>query len=200
MNYRIITISREFGSGGRTIGKELADALGYKYYDNELVAKIAEKSGLAESFIKESGEYANSTNGILFYFNNFGTMYNATMQDELYVIQRNLIKELAETSPCVIVGRCADYVLRDREDCLNVFIHADIAFRADRIVHLYGEKEDSPEQRVKDKDKRRKTYYKYYTNQHWGESTNYHLCLDSGELGIDTCVDVIKQLVKEETK
>ena len=200
MKYRIITISREFGSGGRTIGKVLADTLGYEYYDNELVAKIAEKSGLAESFIKESGEYANATNGILFNFNNFGTMYNTTIQDELYVIQRNLIKELAEASPCVIVGRCADYVLRDRSDCLNVFIHADIAFRADRIVHLYGEKEDSPEKRVKDKDKRRKTYYKYYTNRHWGEAANYHLCLNSGELGIDTCVKLIKRLVKEETE
>lgn len=195
MKFKIITISREFGSGGRSIGKMVAEKLGIAYYDNELVTQIAEKSGFDETFIKECGEYASSPNRFLFNLNNWGTSYSYTISDHLYVIQENLIKELAEKSPCVIVGRCADYILKDRKDCLNIFIHADMEFRANRIVNLYGEREDSPEKRLADKDKRRKTYYKYYTNHTWGVAENYHLCLNSGVIGIDNCVDIITDLV-----
>lgn len=198
MSFRIITISREFGSGGRSIAKEVASRLGYAYYDQEIVSEIAKKSGLAESFIQENGEYACSRSSLLFDFNNFGTGYHTSISDQLYVLQRNLIIELAEKSSCVIVGRCADYVLRERTDCLNVFLHADMDFRAKRIVDLYGETTDSPKKRLQDKDKRRKTYYKYYTNRNWGQAQNYHLSLDSGKLGIETCIDIITNLVKKE--
>ena len=92
------------------------------------------------------------------------------------------------------MGRCADYILRDTADCLKVFIHADMNFRAKRIVEVYGEREQSPEQRLKDKDKRRAAYHRFYTNMKWGHAQNYHICLDSGKLGIDACVAILKQL------
>ena len=191
MSNRIITISREFGSGGRTVGKKVAEKLGIPCYDAELVEKIAEESGYAEEYIKEEGEYASGgwistilsdrTNGL-------------TNQDKIWNIQSRIIMELAEKGPCVIVGRCADYVLKDKADCLTVFVHASIEKRAKRIVEEYGETDETPEQRIKDKDKRRDAYYRFYTDMKWGEARNYHLCLDSGELGIDKCVDIVAQL------
>lgn len=200
MKLQIITISREFGSGGRTIGKKVAEQLQIAYYDEEIVSEIAKESGLAESFVKEQGEYANTSSHFLFNFNNWGNGVTSTLSDRLYVLQRNLICELAEKGPCVIVGRCADYVLRERRDCLNVFVHADMEFRADRIVRLYGEKEDAPQKRLEEKDKKRSTYYKYYTNRTWGKAQNYHLCLDSGMLGIEHCVQIICDVVNEKNK
>ncbi len=109
-------------------------------------------------------------------------------------IQYNIITELAEEGSCVIVGRCADYVLRDKADCLKVFIHADMEYRAERIVKEYGERAESPEQRLKDKDKRRAAYHRFYTNMKWGHAQNYHICLDSGILGTDACVETIVRL------
>ena len=195
MSFRIVTISREFGSGGRRIGKMVAEKLGISYYDNELVTKIAEKSGFAQSFIKEHGEETSATSSLLFSLSNWGTYYNYTVSDQLYFAQRRVIEELASKEPCVIVGRCADYILRDRTDCLNVFIHADMDFKRKRIVEIYGAKETTPDKRILEKDKRRKAYYKYYTDQSWGEARNYHLCLDSGVIGLEKCADVIAQLM-----
>lgn len=105
-----------------------------------------------------------------------------------------LITELAEKGSCVIVGRCADYILRDKADCLRVFIHADMAFRAERIVSIYGERKESPEERIKDKDKRRAAYHRFYTDMKWGKAQNYDITLNSGTLGIDKCVEIIKSL------
>lgn len=199
MSIRIITVSREFGSGGRTIGKEVADRLGWTYYDNELVNKIAKESGLAESYILESGEHACSTNSFLFNWAiNAEAMRSGTMSvsDRLYVVQHNIITDLAKTGSCVIVGRCADYTLRDRADCLHTFFHASAAFKADRIVNLYGETTDEPEKRLKDKDDRRRAYYRHYTGRVWGLAENYHISLDSGLLGIETCVDIVVNAAK----
>ena len=117
-----------------------------------------------------------------------------TNEDVLWELQYHVITEMAEKGPCVIVGRCADYILRDTADCLKVFVHADMTFRAKRIVEVYGEREQTPEQRLKDKDKRRAAYHRFYTNMKWGHAQNYHICLDSGKLGIDTCVAILKQL------
>ena len=117
-----------------------------------------------------------------------------TNEDILWQIQCNVITELAKKGPCVIVGRCADYILRDRKDCLHVFIHADMESRAKRIVEVYGEREQSPEQRLRDKDKRRALYYQFYTDLEWGNMNHYHIILDSGSLGIEKCVDVIASL------
>lgn len=192
MKNRIITISREFGSGGRTIGKEVAAKLSIPCYDEELISKVGEKSGLAEQYIREYGEYSHGTSWI-------GSAlavrdYNGhSIQDELWNVQRNVILELAKKEPCVIVGRCADYILHDVADCLTVFIHASLEKRAERIVKVYGEREDTPEKRLADKDKRRRAYYQFYTDKEWGKVQNYHIALDSGVLGIDKCVKIIAE-------
>ena len=191
MTNRIITISREFGSGGRTIGRRTAEKLGIPCYDAELIQKIADESGFSPEYIKEAGEDAGS--GWLAPFLANRTM-GPTNQDQLWTIQRQIIIELAEKGRCVIVGRCADYILKDRADCLNVFIHADIEFRAKRIVSEYGEREEKPEQRLKDKDKRRAAYHRFYTDMKWGHAQNYHICLDSGKIGIDRCVDILTDM------
>ena len=139
MSKRIITISREFGSGGRTIGKEVAQKLGYSYYDKELVRQVAVETGFDEKYIEQAGEYAPSKNWLSFGFaarGSQGAMEGMSANDFLWAIQCRVIRSLAEKEPCVIVGRCADYILREREDCLNVFIHASMAARADRIVRL----------------------------------------------------------------
>ena len=199
MNIRVITVSREFGSGGRTIGRETAERLGWQCYDRELVTEIAKKRGLAESYVLESGEYACSTNSFLFNWAiNAEAMRTGTMSisDQLYVAQHNVITELAEKGNCVIVGRCSDYILRERTDCLHTFFHADTAFKADRIVRLYGETADDPEKRLKEKDDKRRAYYRHYTGRQWGLAQNYHVCLDSGALGIEACVDLLVRTVQ----
>lgn len=191
MKNRVITISREFGSGGRTIGKRVAEELGIPCYDNELLTKIAQDSGFNKDYIQETGEYAPG--GFLSNtFSHRGTSPNNA--DYLWQIQYKIISELAEKGPCVVVGRCADYILKDKADCLKIFIHADMAFRAERIVKVYGEREQSPEQRIRDKDKRRAAYHRFYTDMKWGHAQNYDLTLNSGTLGIDRCVDIIKVL------
>lgn len=193
MSNRIITISREFGSGGRTIGKEVAAKLGIPCYDHELIEKIAEKSGFARDYIKESGEYSTSGNWLGNVLT--GRDFNGrSYQDYLWNVQRDIILELAEKESCVIVGRCADHILKDAADCLTVFIHASMEKRAERIVKVYGETEDAPEKRLRDKDKRRKVYHRFYTDTEWGVAQNYHLTLDSGVLGIEKCVDIIAGL------
>ena len=120
--------------------------------------------------------------------------YAPNNEDIVWKTQCKVIAELAEKGPCVIVGRCADYVLRDKADCLKVFIHADKMLRAERIINVYGERETSIEQRLKDKDKRRAAYHRFYTDKKWGDARNYDVCLDSGVLGIGKCVEIIKDL------
>ena len=191
MKNRIIAISREFGSGGRTIGKEVAAKLGIPCYDADLIERIAEESGFAKEYIADKGEYASRGNifsspySHSMYYNNFSA------QDHLWKVQRKIILDLVEKGSCVIVGRCADYILDGVADCLKVFIHASMAARAERIVTVYGESADAPEKRLRDKDKRRKAYYRFYTDMEWGATQNYHLSLDSGVLGIEKCVSLI---------
>lgn len=202
MSYKVITISREFGSGGRTIAKAVAEKLGYRFFDSELVERIAGESGYAPEFIEKRGEDATTTNSFLFNLARSGSIGGAgyeggvAISDKLYVIQHNIIKRLPEEGPCVIVGRCSDYILKDRCDALHVFIHADTAFKAERIVSLYGERGDVPEKRLEEKDKKRKVYYKNYTGRIWGLSQNYDLSLNSGKLGVDTCAELIAQLAR----
>lgn len=190
MKNRVVTISREFGSGGRTIGRKLAEELGIPCYDAELIQQLARESGFSEDYIRDAGEYAPG--GYLSLLSN--RAFALTNEDVLWELQYKVITDLAEKGPCVIVGRCADYILRDTADCLKAFIHADMDFRAKRIVEVYGEREQSPEQRLKDKDKRRAAYHRFYTNMKWGHAQNYHICLDSGKLGIDSCVEILRQL------
>lgn len=199
MEKKIITISREFGSGGRTIGREVANRLGIPSYDKELVDKIALESGFAPKFVEEHGEHAPGKSRLSYAFAHQGVpgvMNGLSTADFLWSIQCSTIMQLAEEGPSVIVGRNADYILKDRADCLHVFIHADDDFRADRIVRLYGESEKSPETRLAEKDKRRQINYQHYTGQTWGMAQNYDLCLNSSHLGIERCVEIILALVK----
>ncbi len=194
MEKRIITISREFGSGGRTIGREVAAKLGIPFYDKELVEKIALETGFAPAFIEEHGEHAPSTSRLSYAFAHGGVpgvMNGMSAADFLWSIQCSVILQLAEQGPCVIVGRNADYILKDRSDCLDVYIHAPDDARAERIVRLYGQSEKSPEARLQEKDKRRRINYQHYTGRTWGQAQNYDLCLDSAALGIERCVDII---------
>ena len=194
----IITISREFGSGGHSIGEAVAKKLGYRFFDRELVNQVAERSGFSPEFIEESGEYASAKNSLLFAIAtaNQYTMNGISMLDKLYIEQTKIIEEIAQEGNCVIVGRCADYILREYWDCLHVFIHADMKSRAKRIVERFGEQERSAEKRLNEKDQRRKVYYKNYTGRTWGQAQNYDLCLNSGVLGSERCVELIAAACK----
>lgn len=194
MGNRIITISRQFGSGGRTVGKEVAAKLGIPCYDSELIEKVAEESGLAKEYIEAKGEHTGHRSWLANTFSSTRSFDGFSMQDYLWKAQRKVILDLAQKESCVIVGRCADYILGDSPDCLKVFIHADLKKRAERVVQVYGDTEVAPEKRLVDKDKRRRLYYNFYTNQKWGAMENYHITLDSGVLGIDKCVEIIAGL------
>lgn len=189
----IITISREFGSGGHTVGKLVAEKLGYHFYGRELVEMVAAASGFSPDFIEESGEYASARSSLLFSLATAGQYETGgmSMHDRLYLVQTQVIEDIAAEGNCVIVGRCADFILRDYKECLHVFVYADMESRARRIVERYGETDKSPKKRLEEKDQKRKVYYKNYTGRNWGEPHNYNLCLDSSKLGIETCADLI---------
>lgn len=193
MKHRIVTISREFGSGGRTIGTQTAQALGIPCYDQELIVQLARESGFTEDFVQEYGESSGHKSWLSNAFSD-RDFSGLSTQDRLWVIQRNLILALAQKESCVIVGRCADYILKHTADCLTVFIHADLQFRAQRIARVYGETDVPTVQRLIDKDKRREAYYRFYTDTLWGLAKNYHVSLDSGVLGIDRCAELIAGL------
>lgn len=197
MSINIITIDREYGSGGRLIGEKTADALGWKFLDGKIIEDAAKESGLSEKFIEQSGEYASATSSLLFNLaignnpNGMMSLYN-----EVFNIQRKIIREAAETGKCVIVGRCADYILRERDDCINIFIHAPAEKRIKRITEVYGDNSKSPEKRLKEMDKKRRVYCQNFTGHDWGNIHNYHLCLDSGFYGVEKCAAIIVDSVK----
>lgn len=198
MEKKIITISREFGSGGRSIGRKVAQKLGIPFYDKELVEQIALESGFAPKFVEEHGEHSPGKSLFSYAFAPQGVpgiMNGLSTADFLWNIQCSVILQLAEKGPCVIVGRNADYILKDRKDALHVYIHADMDFRADRIVRLYGDSEKSPETRLQEKDKRRKNNYQHYTGRTWGQAQNYDICLDSSTIGVENCADIIVSMV-----
>lgn len=194
--HKIITISREFGSGGRTIGKKLAETLGIPCYDEELIDKIASESGFNKEFIQERSEYTPQGGWLANAFSDRGYDGLST-QDYLWNIQNEVILDIATKEDCVIVGRCAEYILREKADLLKVFIYADMEQRSERIVKLYGERDNSPKKRLKDKDKRRIAFYHIYTDMEWGKAQNYDLTLNSGTLGIDKCVSILADLYKK---
>ena len=188
---KIITISREFGSGGRFIGEALAKELNFAFYDKNIIEQVAQETGLSEKYIAERGEYALSHNRFSYGF--IGrTMQGNSVDDLIYQAQTNIICDLAEKGNCVIVGRCADYILRNRSDVLNVFIHGNKAEKAQRIMNLYGKTEQEALVLMKDTDKKRAVNYAYCTDQKWGVSKNYALCMNSSILGYETCIEIIK--------
>ena len=199
MKKNIITISRQFGSGGRTVGHIVAEKLGIPFYDKELVEQIAVESGFAPKFVEEHGEHSPGKSLLSYAFAPQGVpgvMNGLSTADFLWSIQCNAILQLAEKGPCVIVGRNADYILKDRKDCFHAFIHADMDFRADRIVRLYGESEKSPQARLQQKDKRRSVNYQHYTGRTWGASENYDICLNTATVGVEQAADLIIAAVK----
>ena len=203
MEKNIITISREFGSGGRTIGRMVAEKLGIPFYDKELVDQIALESGFAPKYVEEHGEH--SPGGSLFSYAFAhqgvpGVMNGLSTADFLWNIQCSVILQLADKGPCVIVGRNADYILKDRADALHVYVFADTPYRAERIVRLYGDSEKTPEARLAEKDKRRRLNYQHYTGRTWGQAQNYDICLDTGVLGIDQCRDIVVGIVENSKK
>lgn len=201
MSIKIITISRQFGSGGRTIAKELANKLGYEYYDKEIIEQVAEKTGFSKDVVATKGEEAPGKSIFSYGFEaqaTPGIMNGMTMNDYIWSVQRKVIKDIADSGkPCIIVGRSADFILKDYDSILNVYICADTKFRAERIVKLYGENDKKPEKRLEEKDKKRAANHKHFTDLEWGYAPNYDICLNSGVLGIDKCVEIIEDLVKK---
>ena len=195
MAKRIITISREFGSGGRFIGEEVAKKLGIAYYDKNIIGQIAEKSGLSPEYIQESAELSPKK-GLFAYAFSGRDITGKSVEDMVYETQRNIILGLAEKEPCVIIGRNADYILKDWDDVLNVFIHGDMPEKIKRITGLYNVKEKEAVKMMADTDKRRRTNYNFYTDQNWGKASNYTLCLNSSQLGYDRCEMIIMECVK----
>ena len=195
MAKRIITISREFGSGGRFIGEEVAKKLGIAYYDKNIIGQIAEKSGLSPEYIQENAELSPKK-GLFAYAFSGRDITGKSVEDMVYEVQRNIILDLAEKEPCVIIGRNADYILKDRDDVLNVFIHGDMPEKIKRITGLYNVKEKEAVKMMADTDKRRRTNYNFYTDQNWGKASNYTLCLNSSQLGYDRCEMIIMECVK----
>lgn len=190
MSKKIITISREFGSGGRFIGEEVAKKLGMKYYDRDIIGQIAEKSGFSPEYIQENAELSPKK-GLFAYAFAGRDITGKSVEDMVYEVQRKVILEIAEKESCVIIGRNADFILNDRDDVLNVFIHGDKAEKVKRICKLYNVTEADALKMMVDIDKRRMTNYRFYTDQKWGMAGNYTLSLNSSELGYDMCEKII---------
>ena len=195
MAKRIITISREFGSGGRFIGEEVAKKLGIAYYDKNIISQIAEKSGLSPEYIQENAELSPKK-GLFAYAFSGRDITGKSVEDMVYEAQRNIILGLAEKEPCVIIGRNADYILKDRDDVLNVFIHGDMPEKIQRIMDLHNVEEKEAVKMMADIDKRRMTNYNFYTEQKWGMAGNYTLALNSSVLGYDMCQKIIMDCTK----
>lgn len=198
----VVTISREFGSGGRIIGSMVAEKLGVPFYDRKIIEMSAEKAGLAVSFVENTEQKIknkflhNLAFGGYHMGADLGSM-QLSLPDKLFIATCEIIRSLADEGPCVIVGRCADYVLKDRKDVIDIFVYSDDAHKIDRAINEYGIAPDKAEAEVKRTNKHRANHYDYYTERTWGEKSNYHLCLNSGFLGIENTVDIIVDAVKE---
>lgn len=194
----VITISREFGSGGHSIGLALARRLGLPFYDKAIVTEAAAQSGYSEDFVAHQGEHLKPSERLLSRFLRSNAPGFEDPQDVLYEIQRKIILDRAQV-PCVIVGRAADHILREAGiPAFSVFIHADTAFRSQRVLSRYGETDVDIAVRLRDKDQAREAFYLRYTGQHWGLAKNYDVCLNSGVLGVETCVDILVDILREE--
>jgi len=199
MKNTIITIGRHFGSGGKDIGKLLSEKLSIPYYDKELVEMAAEKSNMDTEILKSADEKA--ANSFLYSLVNsnpikgINTMYyDMPINDKLFIAQADVIKGLAKKGDCIIVGRCADYILEDENvNCINVFIHAPIKFRMMRVARDLKLTDAQAKDKIIKTEKKRKTYYNYYSNREWGKLDNYDLCIDSSKIGFENAADLIKR-------
>ncbi|NDV47593.1 cytidylate kinase-like family protein [Paludibacter sp. 221] len=199
----IINIGRQYGSGGRLIGEKLAKKLGFSYYDKELINIASKESGLGKEFFEEADEkkghgiFSNLL-GIRSNFFPDDFSYNYLSNETLFKIQSDVIRELASQKSCIFVGRCADYILREHPNCINIFITADIKDRKKRILQRMKDlPEDKAEDMLEKTDKKRSSYYNYYTNKLWGVAGSYDLCINSSFMGVDQTVELIYNTVKE---
>lgn len=202
MDKYIITIGRQFGSGGRSIGQKIAEKLDIHFYDKELISIAAKESGTDPEIFKDVDEkaansllYSLST-GMYGFGSGFSAMGDLPVNDKLYLLQHKIIKEIAEKESCVIVGRCADYVLRENPNCVNIFIYADMAFRKEQSVKKHGIDEARAEHIINKTDKSRANYYSFYSGQKWGMAENYDLCINSSKLSEEKIVDLIIDYIK----
>ena len=188
----VITVSREFGSGGRYVGKLVAEKLGINLYDKEFVMMLAKETGLSEEYIENNeqrrGSLANLNNGYYFGLNN---------ADDLFASESKLIKEIADKESCVIIGRCADFILKDRKDVIKVFVYSDMKDKIKRATEIYGMKKSKAQKEIKRIDKLRAIHYKYYTEKEWNNHENYDICINSDTLGVKRAADLICEMVKD---
>lgn len=197
----VITIARQYGSGGRAIGKMLADDLKIKFYDKELINLAARESGISPEIFEQYDEKA--TNSLLYALSigaaasmgDYGISPQIPINDKLFLLQHDIIRKVS-AEPCVIVGRCADHVLADRKDCVKVFIYADMESRIKYAVDIHKVPQEKARSIIKNVDRSRRNYYNYYADQKWGEPENYDLCINSGKIGVDKCAGLIKAYLK----
>lgn len=194
MSRKIITITRQYGSGGREIGEQLAKKLGIEFYDNKLLELASESSGIHQNHFQENDE--KRTNSFLYLLSTTYGQGGIPFDDTLFFAQLNTIQKIASEQDCLIIGRCADYALRDFNNVINLYIGAPFEYRVKRAVEVYGIEQKHAESYVKRIDKQRTSYYNYYTDKRWGQPQNYQLCLDSSVLGIDGTVKLIEDFVK----
>ncbi len=198
----VITIGRQYGSGGRHIGEMLAEKLGIPFYNEELITLAAQKSGMAHHVLGEADETA--TNSLLYtlamgssvWGANAGIVYDMPINDKLFVTQSDVIKELADKGPAVFIGRCADYVLHDYPNLIKLFIYAPLEFRMQHIAELHAVTPEKAKDLIIKTDKRRANYYNYYTGQKWGKHENFDIAMNSARLGIDMTADTLYEYVK----
>lgn len=194
--HKIITISRQYGSGGRIIAKKLADALGIPFYDNELITMAAEKTGLSVECFKDAEK--TSIGNLFFSLTSLTPNLDSVglpLNEKIFLVQSQVIKEVAAEGPCVIVGRSANYVLQDNPNVVNVFLQADLPDRVKRAVETYHQDPEGAEAMVIKTDKRRANYYNYFTGGKWGKAENYDLILNTSRMELDQIVEVIKTYV-----
>jgi cytidylate kinase len=200
---KVITISRQYGSGGREVGEKLAKALDVPFYDNELITRAAKESGFAVAAFEHAEEKA--TNSLLYSIamgmNAYGSQdfgfSSLSLDDKIFLAQSNIIRKVAGEGPCVIVGRCADYILKDLPEVINVFVYAGLDFRIDRATRLYGLSGKKAGEQVMKYDKRRSNYYNYHTSEKWGNMFNYDLAVRTDRIGIEESVSLIKSFVEK---
>ncbi len=199
---KVITISREFGSGGREFGRRLAEELGFDYYDKEIISEIAKKTSMSEEFIREVTDkkphnlFPITFGHTFIYIDNYYPLHQA---NDIYIEQNNIIKEMAQRSNCIIIGRCADYVLEDK-DPFRIFIYADMESKVKRCKERAPEGEDLSDKELRKKinsvNKGRAQYYEYYTGRNWGDKLNYDLCINTTNANIKELVEVVAKLFK----
>ena len=200
----VFTISRQYGSGGRTVGKMLADELGIHYYDKELMKLAAEESGINESLFVQADENVDDKNPLLVRV--MKNVYQGELispksddfvsRENLFNYQAKVLKKLAETESCVIIGRCADFVLKDYDNVVSVFVHAPKDFLMEQAAKKQSYRDKELEKFIEKTDRYKADYYHYHTGQQWTDARNYDLCLNSGRLGFDKCVEEIKAYTK----